>query len=106
VVAVGALVIFAYSDYPVAQLIPQSVEFWLASFYLALFCTLFALFAQNYGVRHTSSSRVALLTGSEPAFGALFAVVWLGENLGGVQLMGGGLILLASYLASRRSVQP
>jgi len=102
VVAVGALIIFACSDYPVAQLLPQSVGFWLAAFYLAFFCTLFALFAQNYGVRHTSSSRVALLTGSEPAFGALFAIIWLGESLSGIQLLGGGLILLASYFASRR----
>ncbi|WP_417597471.1 DMT family transporter [Oceanospirillum sp.] len=102
VVAVGALIIFAFSDYPIAQLIPKSGEFWLAAFYLAFFCTLFALFAQNYGVRHTSSSRVALLTGSEPAFGALFAIIWLGENLNSIQMIGGGLILLASYLASRR----
>ena len=102
VVAVGALIIFVCSDYPVAQLLPQSVGFWLAAFYLAFFCTLFALFAQNYGVRHTSSSRVALLTGSEPAFGALFAIIWLGESLSGIQLLGGGLILLASYFASRR----
>ncbi|OOV86737.1 EamA family transporter [Oceanospirillum linum] len=102
VVAVGALIIFAFSDDPVTQLIPQSVTFWLAAFYLAFFCTLFALFAQNYGVRHTSSSRVALLTGSEPAFGALFAIIWLGESLSSIQIIGGGLILLASYLAGRR----
>ena len=44
-------------------------------------CTLFAFFAQNYAIRRSQPTRVALLMGSEPAFGALFACLWLGERI-------------------------
>jgi len=58
---------------------------------LALGCTVFAFFAQNWALKHSSPSRVELLTSSEPAFGALFTVLWLwlGESgcLGGWPLM-------------------
>lgn len=103
VVTWGGLIIFLSSDLPVDQLMPTSVSFWLAIFYLVLFCTVFALFAQNYGVQHTGPSRVALLTGSEPAFGALFAFLWLGESFSLIQIIGAGLILLATLLATLRA---
>ncbi|SBS30791.1 EamA-like transporter family protein [Marinomonas spartinae] len=102
VVTLGALLIFVSEDYPIEQLFPAHLDFWLAAFYLALCCTFFALFAQNFGVRHTSPSRVALLTGSEPAFGALFAYYWLGESLGGIQMLGAICILAATIMATIR----
>ena len=104
VVTLGALLIFLSNDHSIEQLFPANVAFWLAAFYLALFCTVFALFAQNFGVKHTTPSRVALLTGSEPAFGALFAYFWLGESLNTVQMIGGGCILIASIMASRKGL--
>ncbi|HEY8907131.1 MAG TPA: DMT family transporter [Rhodoferax sp.] len=76
--------------------LPQSGAFWQASVYLVLGCTVFAFFAQNWALKHTSPSRVALLTSSEPAFGALFAVLWLGESLSITGWIGGGLIVLAA----------
>ncbi|MBD5771525.1 DMT family transporter [Marinomonas colpomeniae] len=100
VVSVGALVIFLMSDIKMSDLVPMEWHFWLLAFYLVIFCTIFALFAQNYGVKHTTSSRVALLTGSEPAFGALFAFVWLGESLTVIQMIGGICILLATLMAT------
>lgn len=100
VVTVGALVIFLMSDVKISNLLPMEWHFWPLAFYLVIFCTIFALFAQNYGVKHTTPSRVALLTGSEPAFGALFAFAWLGETLSVIQLIGGGCILLATLMAS------
>lgn len=102
VVVLGALCIFALSDQPVSQLMPLATEFWLAALYLTFCCTLYALFAQNYGLKHTSPSRVALLTGSEPAFGALFAFAWLGESLSPIQLIGAGCILLSTLIATVR----
>ncbi len=100
VVSVGALVIFLMSDIKMSDLVPMEWHFWSLAFYLVIFCTIFALFAQNYGVKHTTSSRVALLTGSEPAFGALFAFVWLGESLTVIQMIGGICILLATLMAT------
>ncbi|CAG4922146.1 DMT family transporter [Paraburkholderia gardini] len=76
--------------------------FWASMFYLVLACTLFAFFAQNHAVKRSSPTRVALLMGSEPAFGALFACVWLGEQLSVGAWVGGGLIVVASLLATVR----
>jgi drug/metabolite transporter (DMT)-like permease len=100
VVSVGAFVVFMISDASLTDLVPAEGSFWGLAFYLVIFCTIFALFAQNYGVKHTTPSRVALLTGSEPAFGALFAFMWLGESLTIIQLIGGGCILVATLMAT------
>lgn len=102
VVTLGALFIFIATDNPIEQLFPTDLTFWIATFYLTIFCTIFALFAQNFGVKHTTSSRVALLTGSEPAFGAMFAYYWLGESLNTIQMIGGTCILLATIMATLR----
>jgi drug/metabolite transporter (DMT)-like permease len=76
--------------------------FWGSVIYLVLGCTLFAFFVQNYAVSRSSPTRVALLMGSEPVFGALFAYVWLGERLTLAAWVGGLLIVAASLLALRR----
>jgi len=76
--------------------LPQASAFWWSTTYLVLGCTVFAFFAQNWALKHSSPSRVALLTSSEPAFGALFAVLWLGEGLSTVAWLGGALIVLAA----------
>lgn len=76
--------------------LPTSSQFWLGTTYLVLFCTIFAFFAQNWGVRRSTPTRVSLLMGSEPLFGALFAVLWLGEQLTLSAWLGGMLIMGAS----------
>jgi drug/metabolite transporter (DMT)-like permease len=82
--------------------LPGDAAFWSASVYLILGCTVFAFFAQNWALKHSSPSRVALLMGSEPAFGALFAVLWLGESLSPLAWTGGALIVLAALWTSMR----
>ncbi len=76
--------------------------FWWATAYLVLGCTVFALVAQNWALKHTSPSRVGLLTGTEPAWGALFAVAWLGESLGPQGWLGGALMVGAALWMARR----
>ncbi|MCY0386278.1 EamA family transporter [Robbsia sp. Bb-Pol-6] len=81
--------------------------FWVSVVYLVLACTLFAFFVQNHAIKRSSPTRVALLMGSEPAFGALFACLWLGERISATAWIGGGMIVFASLLATvrwRRSV--
>ena len=80
--------------------LPLGPQFWLITLYLVLCCTLFAFFAQTWGIRRCGPTRATLLVSSEPLFGALFAVVWLGETLTTQAMLGGVLILAASLWAA------
>lgn len=93
------LAVLAFDGVPA---LPAEVVFWQSTAYLVLGCTLFAFYAQNWALRHSSPSRVALLTSSEPVFGALFAVFWLGESLSVAGWLGGGLMVVAALWACAR----
>lgn len=99
---VGALSLLLCLSLPGAGLppLPASPVFWSATLYLIGACTIFAFLAQNHAVQHRSPTHVALLMGSEPVFGALFALVWLGEQLTPQAWLGGGLIVAAALWAS------
>ncbi len=101
---VAGVAIFAAMAYlPASEfVIPTSTEFWITVVYLVLFCTLFAFYVQNYAVRRTSPTRVSLLMGSEPLFGAIFAMVWLQESLSLLQVVGGALILFSVIVTSTK----
>jgi drug/metabolite transporter (DMT)-like permease len=77
--------------------IPKSLEFWSLTLYLALFCTIFAFFAQMVFIRRTSPTRVGLLMGMEPVFGAMFATLIGGEVLTSLNWLGGICILGATF---------
>ncbi|MGK9066897.1 DMT family transporter [Stutzerimonas chloritidismutans] len=81
--------------------LPQSPAFWAGALYLVGFATLFALYAQNLALGRTSATRVSLLMGSEPLFGALIAGLWLGERIGVQGWLGGLLIVTATFIALR-----
>ena len=53
-------------------------------------------------VRKTTPTRVSLLMGTEPVFGALFAVALLSEEISLQSLMGGTLIVIATYIGIRQ----
>nr|WP_294864622.1 DMT family transporter [uncultured Pseudogulbenkiania sp.] len=72
--------------------LPMAAGFWFATAFLTVFCTLFAFWAMNRALAASSPSKVALLLGSEPLWGALFAVAWLGEPLAASGWLGGVLI--------------
>ncbi|WP_413110422.1 DMT family transporter [Thaumasiovibrio sp. DFM-14] len=96
VVALGCWMLFIWQGDSLITLVAVGAEFWSIVLYLVLACTLFAFYAQNYAVQHLSPSKVNLLLGSEPIFGAVFAVVFFDEALTGWQWFGGGLIVLAT----------
>jgi drug/metabolite transporter (DMT)-like permease len=77
--------------------LPTDPRFWYATAYLVIFCTIFAFFIQNYAVRRISPTRVHLLMGTEPVFGALFAMFWLNEALSPM-VWAGGLLIVAAPL--------
>lgn len=76
---------------------PATASFWWGMAYLVLLCTVFAFFAQNHAASRSSPSRVSLLMGSEPVFGALIAVYGFGERVGPWGWAGGLLIVAAAW---------
>jgi drug/metabolite transporter (DMT)-like permease len=98
VVAAGsALMALALGQWSVA--LPAHGAFWASMGYLAVVCTVFAFFVQGYAMRRSTPTRVSLLMGSEPAFGALIACLWLGERLTLMAWLGGALMLGVSIWA-------
>jgi len=81
--------------------LPSSPAFWAATLYLVGFATLFALYVQNLALGRTSATRVSLLMGSEPLFGAIIAGIWLDERLS-VQGWIGGLLIMFATLGTVR----
>lgn len=77
--------------------LPNQLSFWMLLLYLVVFCTLFAFLGQNYAVKLTTPSRVSILLGTEPVFGAIFALVWLNETIE-VAAWLGGLLIVGSCL--------
>ena len=100
IVAISTLTLCFITQPFEAITLPTASEFWLIMIYLVLCCTLFAFYIQNYAIRKISPTKVSLLMGSEPLFGALFAVVWLSEALSLLQVFGGGLILASVLITS------
>lgn len=86
--------------------LPASWQFWGITLYLALFATLFAFFAQNYAAGRTSPSRLSLLLGTEPLFGALLAALLLNEHLTASGWVGGGCILASLLMVLTRRSTP
>ena len=99
VVALGCLALALASGGLPA--LPRSGAFWGGVLYLALGCTVFAFVAQNWALKHAAPSRVGLLMGSEPVWGALFAMLWLGERLDAAGWAGGALMLAAALWTLR-----
>lgn len=100
IVAISALTLCLITQPFEAITLPTNSHFWLIMLYLVLCCTLFAFYIQNYAIRKISPTKVSLLMGSEPLFGALFAVVWLSESLSLLQIFGGALILASVLITS------
>lgn len=100
IVAISALTLCLITQPFESITLPTNSHFWLIMLYLVLCCTLFAFYIQNYAIRKISPTKVSLLMGSEPLFGALFAVVWLSESLSLLQIFGGALILASVLITS------
>ncbi|MFM0557883.1 EamA family transporter [Paraburkholderia sediminicola] len=94
--------LFASQQWQPLPSIAGHAAFWGYVGYLVVACTLFAFFAQNFAIKRSSPTRVSLLMGSEPAFGALFACIWLSERISVTAWVGGALIVAASILATVR----
>jgi drug/metabolite transporter (DMT)-like permease len=107
VAAVGACALLFATGAPRLSLSTLATPtLWGLMAYLVGLCTVFALYAQNFAARHVNPSRVSLLLGCEPAFGALFAAVALNEHLSLASLVGGSLVVLAAWMTIDRGAGP
>jgi drug/metabolite transporter (DMT)-like permease len=66
--------------------------------YTALFCSVIAIAVLNRCQREISATRAAVLYLLEPLFAALFARLFMGEELTARKLLGGGIILVGNLV--------
>jgi drug/metabolite transporter (DMT)-like permease len=97
VMALGAMALSLIASKGAWHVPPATASFWWGMAYLVLLCTVFAFFAQNHAASRSSPSRVSLLMGSEPVFGASIAVYGFGETVGPWGWAGGLLIVVAAW---------
>jgi len=72
---------------------------WVLAAWMVVLGTIVPFFLLVSALRHLSASRVAIVAMLEPVAGAFVAWAWLGESLGGLQLVGAGIVLAAIALA-------
>ncbi|MBV8041950.1 DMT family transporter [Pluralibacter sp.] len=99
VVAALGLVTIVLTEPTALQYIPEiSISTWGLILFLSLLATAFAFLMQLYAAKITSPTRVGLILSLEPAFAAMFAITIMGETLGLLQAIGGGIIICAALL--------
>ena len=70
-----------------------------------LFATVFAFWVQTSMQRYTTPGRAALIFTLEPLSAALFGYAYGGEVMGGLQMLGGGLIVMGVLVAELTGVE-
>jgi len=73
-----------------------SIKVWLALAASGLLCNTAAMLLWNTGIHRVPASRAGVFLNIEPALGSLLGVKLLGERLGPLAWVGGGLILAAA----------
>jgi drug/metabolite transporter (DMT)-like permease len=95
VTALPAALILAPRAFPAAD------ASWWAIVYTAVFCTIIPFMLWTSGLRYITATVSSVILLVEILFAILLAAVLLGERLSTGGLIGGGLIVLAAYLATR-----
>jgi drug/metabolite transporter (DMT)-like permease len=72
---------------------------WALVLWMVALGTIVPFFLLVSALRHVSATRAGIVAMLEPVAGALVAWAWLGESLGGVQLVGALVVLAAIVLA-------
>lgn len=78
-----------------------SFQQWLALSVLALLSTVGAFLTYNYALKSVAASRASLFVNIVPFVTVITSWVLLGERLGGTQLFGGFLVIVAAMLTSQ-----
>jgi drug/metabolite transporter (DMT)-like permease len=78
---------------------------WGGLLYLGIFCSVIGLMLQLWAVRATSASRASLLLGTEPLFAVAVSVVIGHESMTTLGILGGVLIVAATYAAQGTEIR-
>ncbi len=77
--------------------VPWSRVPWVEVLYLATLATAFVLTLQTWALGRTTPVRAAIVFSMEPVFAALFAGLFFGERMRGLEILGAALILLGVF---------
>lgn len=91
-VAALLLLIFAlcFEDFSLKVFYTSTMEI----LYLIIACTVFAFVVQNIAQRHISSTSTALILTLESAFGSIFAIMYLKEEMSSSMIIGCLIVLM------------
>lgn len=76
-----------------APILLSDTKAWLAILGLAIICSAYGFVMQPIAQRHTTPENTGFLFSLEPVFSAIFAFIFLNENIGGKGYLGASLIL-------------
>lgn len=82
--------------------LPSGGGQWASLLYMAIIAGAWALWAQTWAQAHLPATRAAIVMAMEPVFAAFFAVLFGGESLTARMLLGGTLVMGATYLMELR----
>ena len=83
-----------------------SLKAWLALAASGILCTATTTLLWNWGMTQVPASQAGVLLNMEPLIGSLLGVLVLGERLGPLALVGGGMIVLAAFTLTRSAPAP
>ena len=100
-IGAGTLMLLAWIEATHPMRYHISPRVWLAVVAQGLLCTTAAFLLWNWGLARVPAARAGVFLNLEPLVGTLLGVFVLGESLGILGILGGGLILSAAAYFTR-----
>ncbi len=107
--AIGASIFFPFAlgDLSITRWTEVRIVAWVCVVFSSLLALNFSYTAWYLGVRQLGSSRTSIYSNVVPVAALLVAMLWLGERLAGLRLLGAALVALGVLLTRwRRAPQP
>lgn len=93
---------FAVDDFQATPWTTVPMVAWVCLVFSSLLALNFAYTSWYHGVRHLGASRTSLYSNVVPAAALVVAMVWLGERLVGLRLLGAALVLVGVVVTRYR----